>query len=393
MTKEEAIKLVKRIKGAMVYTEEEKEALETLIPELRESDDERIRKALVKYFEERNNYRDEDETFNGIPFPTIIAYLEKQKEQTLEAYKISDERATAKMEGRIEGRQDVINNPEEYGLQKPAEWSEEDEKMLHEADVVVVGYYRHSPEYFPKEKCEHIRSWLKSLRPQPKQEWSEEDEDMFNDILLDMGDRREMFKSKGETTFAENTQRKIDWLDSHHLQLKYQSSCPQPKQEIEWTEDDEAHLKWLCRIVHGRTIHGELSLTEESELGNWMDKWLNHSPQPKQEWSEEDEDAIKTAIRACHYMTEYYENSTQQYEVAAKRLKSFRPQISDEDIKKIRSEEYTKGFNDAAFGGKAWKPSEEQIEALEYVIRDYREDGCNATANYLQEILDHLKNM
>ena len=41
----------------------------------------------------------------------------------------------------------------------------------------------------------------------------------------------------------------------------------------------------------------------------------------------------------------------------------------------------------------SWKPSEEQMEALEYVIRDYREDSCNATANYLQEILDHLKNM
>lgn len=41
----------------------------------------------------------------------------------------------------------------------------------------------------------------------------------------------------------------------------------------------------------------------------------------------------------------------------------------------------------------SWKPSDEQKEALEYVIRDYREDGCNATANYLQEILDHLKNM
>lgn len=40
-----------------------------------------------------------------------------------------------------------------------------------------------------------------------------------------------------------------------------------------------------------------------------------------------------------------------------------------------------------------WEPSEEQMEALEYVIRDYREDSCNATANYLQEILDHLKNM
>lgn len=41
----------------------------------------------------------------------------------------------------------------------------------------------------------------------------------------------------------------------------------------------------------------------------------------------------------------------------------------------------------------SWKPTEVQIEALEFVICDYREDSCNATANYLQEILDHLKNM
>ena len=32
--------------------------------------------------------------------------------------------------------------------------------------------------------------------------------------------------------------------------------------------------------------------------------------------------------------------------------KEQKPSWSEEDIKKIRSEEYTKGFNDAAFGGK-----------------------------------------
>lgn len=41
----------------------------------------------------------------------------------------------------------------------------------------------------------------------------------------------------------------------------------------------------------------------------------------------------------------------------------------------------------------SWKPSEEQMEALEYVIRDYIEDGCNATVNYLQEILDQIKKL
>ena len=76
MTREEAIKVVRNI----YQTDTEKEALETLIPELAESEDEKIRKTLLEYFNERNSYRDEDETFNGVSFSSIIAYLEKLKE-------------------------------------------------------------------------------------------------------------------------------------------------------------------------------------------------------------------------------------------------------------------------------------------------------------------------
>ena len=40
-----------------------------------------------------------------------------------------------------------------------------------------------------------------------------------------------------------------------------------------------------------------------------------------------------------------------------------------------------------------WKPTPEQLEAMEFVIKDYREDGCTATANYLQEIYDAIKKL
>ena len=53
---------------------------EYLFPQICESEDERIRKTLIEYFNERNSYRDEDETFNGVPYSSIIAYLEKQKD-------------------------------------------------------------------------------------------------------------------------------------------------------------------------------------------------------------------------------------------------------------------------------------------------------------------------
>lgn len=73
MTREEAIKIVK---SATVYTPEEMEALETLIPELRESEDEKIRKEIIECIE----------TLIKAPgaSPRLcdwLAWLEKQKEQ------------------------------------------------------------------------------------------------------------------------------------------------------------------------------------------------------------------------------------------------------------------------------------------------------------------------
>ena len=85
------------------------------------------------------------------------------------------------------------------------------------------------------------------------------------------------------------------------------------------------------------------------------------------EESEEDEHRRKDAIYFLESAKRHYAD-TSEIEKAIDWLKSLRPQPH-------------------------WKPSDEQMEAMEYVIRDYREDSCNATANYLQEILDHLKNM
>lgn len=95
-----------------------------IFPELIESEDERIRKALIKGL----NFLTTSErifTFGDIPIEDIVAYLEKQKEQ------------------------------------KPAEWSEEDEKQLN--DIISL---------LPDLTIRHawlldIKRRLKSLHPQP----------------------------------------------------------------------------------------------------------------------------------------------------------------------------------------------------------------------------------
>lgn len=78
------------------------------------------------------------------------------------------------------------------------------------------------------------------------------------------------------------------------------------KQEDDWTEDDEKHLKWLCGIIrHTLVTYKELSLKEEVELGKWMDKWLNHSPNHQFHWkpSEEQMESLEIAVSALQSTT------------------------------------------------------------------------------------------
>ena len=79
MTREEAIKIVKEfINGTCLHLVDQ-EALETLIPELRESEDEKTRKWIVDLIKEVRD--DEDWCVKQENCERAIAYLEKQKEQ------------------------------------------------------------------------------------------------------------------------------------------------------------------------------------------------------------------------------------------------------------------------------------------------------------------------
>ena len=66
------------------------------------------------------------------------------------------------------GKQRVLKYPKDFGLCKnPTEWSEEDKKMF----VNIKACLRNANKDYSREV-----DWLKSIKPQPKQEWSREDE-------------------------------------------------------------------------------------------------------------------------------------------------------------------------------------------------------------------------
>jgi len=108
---------------------------EAFFPELKESEDEKIRKWIIGVL---STYEHDRDLRNA-----AIAWLEKQAEQK-------------------------------------SAWSEEDEKMV----ANLVDYFKVDDALQYTEK--QVVDWLKSLKdraqPQPKQEWSEEDQNALEDV-------------------------------------------------------------------------------------------------------------------------------------------------------------------------------------------------------------------
>ena len=112
-----------------------KSIAEFIFPQLKESEDERIRKAIyncVKWFGFDSYY------FKNVSQEECLAWLEKQSE---------------------------------------SKWSEEDEEMLS----YTISLLSEFKEVYEADAHKCI-DWLKSIKPQPKQEWSVNDERILYNI-------------------------------------------------------------------------------------------------------------------------------------------------------------------------------------------------------------------
>ena len=159
-------------------SKEQKEKLESIFPELSESEDERIRKALVEHI--KGIYKGSCTEGMCKERDMFLTWLEKQK-------------------------------IEKQGKQKPAEWSEEDERMYRGLHNLI-----YSTPYCDSRK--ELSDWLKFLkdRVQLQSTWSEEDEKIYQSIMDDTVQENQLNSNQ------------TNWLRD----IKYRY-FPQPKQEIE----------------------------------------------------------------------------------------------------------------------------------------------------------------
>lgn len=135
MTREEAINLIKQVLPCLNIDEKIREGFVTLIPELKESKDERVRKALIDGIRQIR-------CKNGVTQEQMLAWLEKQKEQkhpdgcfTCDEYKKGYE------EGRRNGFTAGYNKAMKEVEQKEQKPVDEQFPPLEGLDKIKAKYY------------------------------------------------------------------------------------------------------------------------------------------------------------------------------------------------------------------------------------------------------------
>ena len=171
---------LEKLRGLLEGIREEKceimeEDITKIFPELKESEDERIRKEIIAVFKGQTAFTTEEDG------KKYIAWLEKQHpvEEIVERYRTSWFHA-----GKIQSKMEGLSDEEKYqqgwhdALEKQSEqkqeWSEEDESYLSHVITAINSYYT-DDIYSDGKGCENpwreeLIRWLKSIKQTLKDE-------------------------------------------------------------------------------------------------------------------------------------------------------------------------------------------------------------------------------
>lgn len=165
---------------------------EFIFPELKENEDEKIRKELIKGIERCS---EENILFNKeVSKSKVLAWLEKQGEQkSLDdvAKEVTKDKETAisflKSCGIMNANGELADEYKiEQGEQKPAEWGEEDEN-ISEAIINYLNMFKGNAKSKIEKALEDSRIiWVHNLKHRisssvKSAEWSEEDKKLIDD--------------------------------------------------------------------------------------------------------------------------------------------------------------------------------------------------------------------
>lgn len=209
--------------------------IEQIFPELKDSEDERIRKELIQYLKDYPHLPNGKYCRND-----FFSWLEKQGRQKTTAGKsyieifpkfsvgdtlcrqgwsnhtvrkvyVDNITATYVCENEegLESHIDISEQDEWNKIEQNPAWNEEDDAV----DIAIKIIQNGGDDCAGILDSDKALKWLKSLKyrvqPQPKQEWSEEDEKMLEDTISCLSAYQSPDISKGLCY-----QEQIDWLKS-----------------------------------------------------------------------------------------------------------------------------------------------------------------------------------
>ena len=442
MTREEAIK---KIKEAMpTLWKETKEAIQVLIPEFAESDDERIRKEMIRYFTEMKKGGSA-----SLPYDDCIAYLE------------------SKGSGIKWFKSDNVKNPDKPYIDKAGMFYTTDSRMCYASEIEKQkedeGY-----EVIPVESTLEYKLGFKAGKESEKQKDQKpkmtpkwlfrlEFKDSSCGLWYD-GTGKWCFESGiGSISGCKTKTLPMDY-DARYKQdgRDWFSSCSRKEDLMHWYSLEDAKeliskgfvfTRYLATEYHEydqQTVfikesalcreeidifelfeQQKSALSEEDEImigslinyfeGDALDcsldsvvNWLKSlRPQPKQEWSEEDDTMLKDIIAGTEATKQnLYAHDPQgraQMQARIDWLKSLRPPLKDREMKlkilkylstrcsSLEFEEVEDYLNNLR---PSWKPSKGQMTALKLSFEDVFDDVgyCSRFAD-LKSLYEQLKKL
>lgn len=376
MTRKEAIDI---LMSANVWNDEERTAWEVLVPELAESDDERIRRKMIDHFKAKTK-----ETWCNMPVKDIIAYLEKQKDLdkmivvSPEVWDnaISDAFENGKKEGekQKENPKSADSIPSDCTSDAKCEdrWHKVKDSLPNSTREVLckdaignffIGRYYKSTqswEVVMYDDCDKsnednppVVKWCEipseKQKEQKPAEWSPTKEQMVALSWAANGMLDNDSPSAGDIKAS---------LRSLYNGL--QSKLIKP---AVWSEEDKAFLKVAIAICN-RYSH--------KDIADWLKSLSERfNLQPKQEWSEEDEKELDCIINILDRLG--YEEF----------CKSSRDQDIEEERFYYKEIQFLKRLKSLR---PSWKPSEEQMKALEAATVRYQSTGLESLYEDLKKL-------
>lgn len=450
MEREEAINLVKQVLPCLNIDEKIREGFETLIPELAESEDERMLRTIIRGFE--NWKGNGNVTFNNTKVDDILAYLEKQKdsasnnfedvwnEEDCEEIIAEGQKLTprfkeflkevchawydrgAKLEKQKETgirwfKSDNVKNPDKPYIDKVGMFYTTDGRMCYASEIEKqkretlrdfvddFPYRVEQKEQKPTKKHDLVAQLREHLANTPKEqleaEWKELEE--WNHVGPTVEEYLGRIKS------AEWTLPK-DFEEAVYKVANFISPF-----------DNQEELRKVSHHFAEQLL--SLAKKELDEPAEWGKPTINGEPIPTEnqsidiplaEWSEEDEETLACAISVFEDFAECKNVSVPPASAKRylKRLKSLRPQPkqewSEEDDDFINMlilhfnylinkggdsvETYKSYIEKLKSLRPSWKPSEHQMNILK-AVKEYVGRGSGYWGEGLGSLIEDLEKL